>query len=146
MNQLIDTQISFGNKHITNTHSTKYLGLTVDTSLSQKCHTEELNKACYAVRSVKPFMSLEVLRMTYFSHVHSILSYDIIFGGNSSYSKSIFGIQKRTVRVIMSSGMRDCCCELLRQLNILLLQSQYVFSLLLYIIKNTDQFLSNSEV
>jgi hypothetical protein len=51
-------------------HSTKFLGLTVDSSLSWKYHIEELksklNKACYAIKSFKPFMSLEVLKMTYF--------------------------------------------------------------------------------
>jgi len=35
-NQQIGTQISFGNKRITNIHSTKFLGLTIDTSLSWK--------------------------------------------------------------------------------------------------------------
>ena len=38
------------------------------------------------------------------------------------------------------------CHKLFRQLNILLLQSQYIFSLLVFIIKNRDQFLSISEV
>ena len=45
----------------------------------------------------------------------------------------------------MISGRRDPCCQLFRQLNIPPLQSQYIFSLLLYI-KNRDQFISNSEV
>jgi hypothetical protein len=83
MNQLIDTQVSFGNNHITIIHSTKFLGLTIDTSLSWKYIIEELksklNKACFAVNSVKPFTSLEVLGMAYFSYVHLVLSYDIIF-------------------------------------------------------------------
>jgi hypothetical protein len=91
-------------------------------------------------------MSFEVLRVMYFSYVHPILSYSIMFWGNSSYSRSIFKIQKGIIRVLMSSGMRDSCCELFRKLNILLLQFQYIFSLLLFIIKNTDQFLSNLEV
>jgi len=69
-NQIIDTQISFGNKHITVIHSSKFLGLTTDTSLSWKYHIEELksklNKACYTINSVKPFMSLDVLSMAYF--------------------------------------------------------------------------------
>jgi len=84
--------------------------------------------------------------MTYFSYVHSFsfIWYDIM--GNLSYIKSIFKIQERIIRVIMSSGRRDCCCELLRRLNIVLLQSQYMFSLLLFIIKNRNQFLSNLEV
>lgn len=64
------------------------LRLTIDTSMSWKHHMEELksklNKVCYTIRSIKMFVSLEVLRMTYFSNVHSILSHAIIFWGNSS--------------------------------------------------------------
>jgi len=46
----------------------------------------------------------------------------------------------------MTSGRKDSCHELFKQLNILPPQSQYIFSLLLLIIKNRDQLLSNSEV
>jgi hypothetical protein len=85
-------------------------------------------------------MPVEVLRVTYFSTVHSVLSYGTIFFRNS-YIKSFFKIQKRMV-----SGRRVSCLELFIQLNILPLQSQYIFSLLLYIIKKRNQFLSDSEV
>jgi hypothetical protein len=84
--------------------------------------------------------------MTYFSCVHSVLSYGLIFWRNSSHSEYIFRIHKRTVRVIMGSGRRDSCCQLFRHLYLLPLYSQYIFSLLLFIIKNRHQFLSNSEV
>ena len=91
-------------------------------------------------------MSLETLRLTYFSYVHSVPSYGIIFWGNSYYSKSIYRVQKRIIRVITTSGRRDSCSELFRHLNILPLQSEYIFSLLLFIITNRDQFLSSLEV
>jgi hypothetical protein len=117
----LDTKIHLGNKRITNIHSTKFLGLTMDISLSWKHQIKEfkskLNKACYAIRSIKPFLSLEVLRMTYFFNVNSILSYGKIFWGNSSYSKTIFKMQKRKIRVVISSGRRDSCHELFTQLN-----------------------------
>jgi hypothetical protein len=74
------------------------------------------------------------------------MSYGIMLWENSSYSRSIFKFPKRIIRIIMSSGRWDSCCELLRQLNIVLLQSQYMFSLLLFIIENWDQYLSNLEV
>jgi len=131
-NQLIDIQIFWGNKYITNIHSTRLLGLTTDTSLSWNYFKElksKLNKACYTIRSIKPFLCLGVIGIIYFSYVHSTLSYGKTFWGNSSYSKSIFKIQKRILRVITSYGRRDSCCELFRHLNILPLQSQHIFSL-----------------
>jgi hypothetical protein len=70
-------------------HSPKILGLITVTTLFWKYHIEELkfklNKVCYANKSIKQFMPLEVLRITYFSYVHSILSYGIILGENSSH-------------------------------------------------------------
>jgi len=54
-NQLIDTQISCRSKHITNIHSTKFLGVIIDTFLFWKYRIQELkcklNKACHAIRS-----------------------------------------------------------------------------------------------
>ena len=53
--------MSFGNKHITNVPGTKFLRLTIDTSLSWKYRIKELksklNKACYIVWPVKLFVS-----------------------------------------------------------------------------------------
>jgi len=71
-------QILHSNKTITTVKNIKFLGLTLDTTLNWKHHISELiprlNKACYAIRSIKPFMSPNVLRSTYFSYAHSIMS------------------------------------------------------------------------
>jgi hypothetical protein len=91
-------QVLFGNRKIATAQSLKFLGLTIDTSFTWKYHvgkpTSRLNKACYAIRSIKPFMSLDVLRSTYFLFVHSIISYGITFWGNSSHSEEIFKSEK----------------------------------------------------
>ena len=87
-NKEIDIQVSVANKHITNISSTKFLGLTIDTHMSWKEHikelTSKLNKACYAIRLIKLIVSLNVLITIYFFYVHSVISYGIIFWGNSS--------------------------------------------------------------
>jgi hypothetical protein len=97
-NQEIEMHISLKNKKITTTQSIKFLGLTIDASVTRKYHIMELpsrlNKACFAIRSIRLFMSLDILRSTYFLYVCSVISYGIIFWGNSSYSKDIFKIQK----------------------------------------------------
>jgi len=64
-------------------------------------------------------MSTETLRMVYFAYVHSVMSYGIIFGGNQPYSEKIFKIQKRVIRIITNSRMRDSCRELFQTLEIL---------------------------
>jgi len=69
----------------TNINSTKFLGLIINNTLPWKNHiaalTSKLNKACYAIRVIKPFVSVDILRMIYFSYVHSVMSYGIIFWG-----------------------------------------------------------------
>jgi hypothetical protein len=105
--------------------------------------TSRLNNACYAIRSIKPFMSLDILRSTYFFYVHSILSYGRIFWGNPSHSEEIFKIQKRKVRIIMNSSKNASCRQLFKELNILPNQYQYIWSILLFVTKNKDQFLFN---
>jgi len=142
-------KIVVSNTIITNVNSTKFLGLTTDSSLLWKEHivdlTSKLSKACYAIRAIKPFMTLNVLRMVYFSYFHLIMSHGIIFLGNSHLSSNIFKLQKR-IRIITDKSKRDSCRHLYKQLQILTLPSQYIFSLLVYVAKNRDLFLSNSEI
>ena len=92
----INMQVSFGDKKIATARSLKFLGLTIDTTFTWEQHISELttrlNKACYAIGLIKPFMSLDVLRSTYFAYVHSVISYGIIFWGNSWHSEEIFKV------------------------------------------------------
>ena len=46
----------------------------------------------------------------------------------------------------MNSSKNASCQQLFKDLNILPIQSQYIFSILLFVTKNKDQFLSNSQV
>jgi hypothetical protein len=104
----LNVQVLFGNRKIAIAQILKFLGLIIDTTLTWKHHIGEpasrLNKACYAITSIKLFMSLDVLKNTYFSYAHSIISYGIIFWGSLSYSEEIFKIQKRIIRIIMNSS------------------------------------------
>ena len=64
---------------------------------------------------------------------------------NSQLSGSIFKIQKRIIRIITNAGRRDCH-QMYKQLQILPLPSQYIFSLIVFVNKNRSLFLSNSEI
>jgi hypothetical protein len=145
-----DIQVSYNNNKIDNIHNIKFLGLIVDTSLSWKNHIDQLghklNKSCYLIRSIKPFLSLEMLKMVYFSYVHSLLTYGIIFWGNSTHSKVIFKIQKHIIRIMTDSGIRDSCRALFKALDILPLQSQYIYSISVFIVMNRDLFISNHDI
>jgi len=62
----------------------------------------------------------------------------IIIWGNSSYSNSIFKLQKRITGIIMGIGIRDSCREFFKLLNILPLIAQYIFSLGLFVVNNKN--------
>jgi hypothetical protein len=89
-------------------------------------------------------MSLDVLRSTYFSYGHSIISYGSIFWGNLTHSEEIFKIKRRIIRIIMNSSKNASCQQLYKDLNIIPIQSQYIFSIILFVTKNKDQFQTNS--
>jgi hypothetical protein len=95
-NQNYDLQISYENEQITKAQNIKFLGIIIDSNLSWKqCISNiipTLNKASFAIRSIKPFMSLEAMRLIYFSYFQSVLSYGSIFCGNSVHSKYTFKI------------------------------------------------------
>jgi hypothetical protein len=123
----IDLHISYENKQISSIQSTKFLGLMIDNNLSWHCHIDQiiskLNKTTYIIRSLKPLLSSESLKMVYFSTVHSIISYGIIFWGISTHSEITFKIQKRIIRIITNSGNKESCRDLFKKLYILPLQS-----------------------
>jgi hypothetical protein len=82
----------------------------------------------------------------YFSYFHSIMSYGIIFWGNSSISNNIFRLQEGVVRIITNIRSRDSCKEQFKKLQILPLQSQYILSLLLFVINSNDMFEHNCAI
>jgi hypothetical protein len=105
-----------------------------------------LSAACFAVRVFNPFMSQYTLMMIYYSYFHSIMNYGLIFWGNSSYSNSIFKLQKRIITTIIGAVTRDSCRELFKILKVLPLRSQCRVSLVLFVVNNKKNFKTNSEI
>jgi hypothetical protein len=96
--------INYMNKTVYNVPSVMYLVLLVDDTLSCDKHINQmaskLSSACYAVRALTPPLSKTVLKVLCFSYVHSIISYGIIFWGNSVNSIKIFRLQKKILSVM----------------------------------------------
>jgi hypothetical protein len=64
-NKEIQIQLKSTNSVITNINCITFLGLSIDTTLSWKEHvtllSSRLSKACYALRAIKPFMSIDLM-------------------------------------------------------------------------------------
>jgi len=133
-----------------NTTNIKFLGIMTDNTLTWNSHIEtfipKLSVVCFVVRAIKPFVTQDTLKMVYHFYFHSLINYGIIFWGNSSYSNSIFKLWKRIIRIIKGIGIRDSCKELCKILNILPLISQYIFSLVFFVVNNKNLFRMNSEI
>jgi len=68
------------------------------------------------------------------------------FLGNSTHVHQVFKPQKRVVRVMSGVGPRSSCRSLFRQLNILPIACQYILSLMLFIVDNQKDYLTNAYV
>lgn len=76
----------------------------MDNSCFWKVHihtvTPKLGSAFYANRTIKAFLSQESLKMVYY-YFHSIISYGLIFFGNSYYSIIIFRLQIKLSELLL---------------------------------------------
>jgi len=126
------------------------LGLIIDETLSWNQHVDQiatkLCSACYALRNLKHIVPQSTLRTIYYAYIHSILSYGIIFWGRSSNVSKLFILQKRIIRIITNTGVRESCRKAFKNMEIIMLCSQYIFSLILFAVKNEHLFTSNNEI
>ena len=143
-------QIQHNHKYISNVTQTKFLGLMLDDTLTWSHHTDlvikKMSSISYALRQVKHTLPLETLRVIYFAHVHSIISYGVIFWGNSPSAIKVFKLQKKIIRIITNTKPRDSCREVFKNMQILTLYSQYIYSLILFVVNNKYLFTTNNEI
>jgi hypothetical protein len=127
-----DLKIVYNEKYIEELINTKFFGLQIDNHLNWKNHIDlmipKLSRAWYAIRLVSHNSSTDTLKLIYFTCSHSIMKYGIILWGNSSNSKMIPTLQKRTVRIIVGIKSRNSCRNLFMRLEILPLPCEYIFT------------------
>jgi hypothetical protein len=142
--------VKYEHKGISSSRETKFLGLIIDETLSWNQHvdhiTTNLCSTCYALRNLKCIVPQSTLRTIYYSYIHSILSYGIIFWGRSFNANKLFILQKKIVRIITNSKVRESCREALKNMQIVILYSQYIFSLILFTVKDKHLFTPNNEI
>jgi hypothetical protein len=84
---------------ITTTNYTQFLGLTIEYSITWERHIDEviqkLYTTCYMIRNIKPVVSMNTLLSIYHSCFHSVMTYGLMFWGNSSHADRVFKLQKR---------------------------------------------------
>jgi hypothetical protein len=68
------------------------------------------------------------------------------FWGNSAHSINIFKLQKKIIRIITNSRNKDSGRHLFMKLDISPFYSEYLFSLLIFVIDNISLFKTNSKL
>jgi hypothetical protein len=130
----------YDSKKITQTNFVKFLGLTVDNTLTWKQHIDSI------IPRLKLYLSNHALKMAYHALFHSVMSYSFIFWGNSTNSKRVFKIQKQAIRITMVARNRDSCRGFFKQLKILPLYAKYIYSLVTFVVNNRILFSNNAEL
>lgn len=117
-------------------NSTKFLGITLDETLTWKYHIEslskKLSKACFELKTLSGSVSHEILLTVYHALFSSHLVYGIIFWGNASNTISLFRLQKRAIRTLANIPYNSPCRPHFKTLGILPLPCLYIFNILIF--------------
>lgn len=99
------------NEGITSVESTKFLGIEIDKHLCWKQHCDKLktklSSACYTIKVIKQLTNVETAKIVYYANFESLLAYGIENWGASIHVKSVFKIQKRAVRYMLSLKQKE---------------------------------------
>jgi hypothetical protein len=95
---VFDCTHQYENKCIATLSDTKFLGLHLHNTLDWRGHIDQLVlkliSALYAIRTLEQIMSQKILIMIYYAYLHSVMTYGIIFWGNSPHSIHLFRLWK----------------------------------------------------
>jgi len=97
------------------------------------------------MRSIQTVMYLNTLQTIYYSSFNAIISYGLIFWGNSPHTIKVFRIHKRIIRIMLGYRQTVSCRKLFKKLQMLPVTSQYILLLMLFVTKHKDHFTMNSD-
>jgi hypothetical protein len=121
-NQII--KIKINNVPIDRVNDFNFLGLNIDENLTWKSHvnivSKKLSKFSGILNKLKRFLPTRILRILYFSMVHSHLNYCVLSWGYKP--RHIFKLQKKIIRIITKSKYNCHTEPLFKQLGILKLK------------------------
>jgi IS1 family transposase len=90
--------------------------------------------------------SIKTLSSQFTSLIFTIVKYGIMFWGNSFNSRKIFTLQKKIIRIMVGAHPRTSCRRLFKNLEILPVPSQYIYSLMNFFVNNEEKFQTDSSI
>lgn len=124
-------------KNVPSQETVSLLGMRIDQRLTWTSHIDQvcsrISKGIYALRNLVHLVSLDVLRMAYFSLIQSHLAYGTLLWGGAAEAQRAFIMQKKAIRVMVKKGRREHCRPWFKNLGVLTLPSLYIYVTSLHI-------------
>ena len=118
--------IKVNNEPIKESEVTKFLGVMVDNKLTWSSHIAFLNQKLLANKHLlciaRNILDYNCLRLIYYAHIYSHLSYGILAWGSmakKSDINSLFAIQKQCIRLVHKCNITADCTPLFKQSKML---------------------------
>ncbi|PSN57747.1 hypothetical protein C0J52_00331 [Blattella germanica] len=96
--------------------SCRFLGLYVESSLGWLTHVNHVSSKLST--GIYMFTMLRA-SFVYYAHIHSHMSYGLLFWGNNGMADTVFKLQKRAMRTISGDSQRTHCRPLFTKYRIL---------------------------
>lgn len=141
--------VKYDNRSITQSNHVKFLGVYIDSLLNWGNHIDHLIKKisaqCFVIWQLRSFINIHILKMYYFAHVQSQLSYCIICWGNCSRFNEVFILQKKIIRTMSFKPPQYSCRKLFSELGILTAPALYILHSVLHVKNNLAHFNSRHD-
>lgn len=145
-------------KYLKEVMDTKFLGVKIDNKLDWKLHIKyirnKLAPRAYLIKRMMNVVSFDLVKQIYFAYFQSILMYGTLLWGGSPHVKSLFILQKRTIRFMARANsnpcssvyIKDSCKPLFIRFSILNLPCIYIHALIMYTVQNRNLTQSNDMI
>jgi hypothetical protein len=137
----INQEIVINGQNIEQVHSTKFLGVIIDSKLNWSSHINmvknKVSKGIGIICKVKNVLAQNTLLTLYYSFIYPYLIYCIENWGCAAktYVNSLFKLQKRVVRIIYYARFHAHTEPIFHDLNVLPLHKIFIFQVLMFMYK-----------
>jgi hypothetical protein len=100
----------------------------------------------YHEKTILYTKTLEKLSVIHFAHFHTLTKHGIVFWGTSTTMHKVFLLQKGIVRIMLGIGPKSSCRNWFKKLDILMVQSSYIFSMMMFVVNNPGNFQGSSSI